>query len=104
MTSRASFGRRGEAGKTPAAPDKPGSRMTEEQRAAIRKVLWATPLIAALIIVPVLLTKLPSLGVSVDCSSKPAAQRGVFDINWCQAGLAAGQGAVRGVAGARGAR
>jgi hypothetical protein len=96
MTSRAEFGRRGEAGKTPAAAKTPNSKLTDEQGDAIRKVLWATPLIAVLIVVPVLLTKLPGL----ECASKPAGQRGVFDINWCQAGLAGLQGAARGFAGA----
>ena len=109
---RAEFGRRGEvasgrrieAGATSTAVEKSSSKLSDEQRESIRKVLWATPLIVVLVAVPMILVKLSS---GIDCTQKPAGQRGVFDINWCQAGMAAVQGAARGVssgAGARGAR
>lgn len=109
MTPRAEFGRRGEAasgrrveaGETSRAAEKSSSKLSDEQRDSIRKVLWAAPLIVILVAVPMVLVKLSS---GIDCTQKPAGQRGLFDINWCQAGMAAVQGAARGVSGAPGAR
>jgi hypothetical protein len=107
MQPRVEFGRRAEralrqrseASETPAVVKKP-NRLSDEQRKSLRIVLWATPLIAVLVAGPILLTKLPG----VDCSQKPPGQRGIFDINWCQAGMAAVQGAARGVSGGYGTR
>ena len=95
------FGRRVEAGETSTAAEKSSSRLSDEQRESLRKVLWATPLIVVLVAVPMILVKLSS---GIDCTQKPAGQRGVFDINWCQAGMAAVQGAARGISGAPAAR
>jgi hypothetical protein len=101
MEGKAAFGRRSEKAEAPITPDNTGSRLSAEQRASLRTVLWATPLIAILIGLPIMLSKLPG----ADCRPKPAAERGVFDINWCQAGLAAVRGAAQGVAmGAGGSR
>jgi hypothetical protein len=98
MEAKATFGRRSGKAEAPVAQDNSGSgsrsRLTAEQRASLRTVLWATPLIAILIGLPIMLAKLSD----ADCRSKPAAERGIFDINWCQAGLAAVGGAAQGVA------
>jgi hypothetical protein len=94
MEAKATFGRRSGKADAPVAPDNSGSRLSAEQRDSLRRVLWATPLIAILIGLPIMLAKLPG----ADCRPKPAAERGVFDINWCQAGLAAVRGAAQGVA------
>jgi hypothetical protein len=100
MEAKATFGRRSGKAEAPVAQDNSGSgsgsrsRLTAEQRASLRTVLWATPLIAILIGLPIMLAKLSD----ADCRSKPAAERGIFDINWCQAGLAAVRGAAQGVA------
>jgi hypothetical protein len=99
METQSAFGRRSGTVKTPLPPGKT-SGLSDEQRAAIRKVLWASPLIVVLSALPIILTKLPS----TDCGSKPAAERGLFEINWCQAGLAAARGAAQGVAVGAGAR
>src|SRR5262249_39733434 len=109
MMPRAEFGRRGEAapgrkdkaGETSTAAEKSSSKLSDEQRASIRKVLWAAPLILTLVAVPMVLVKLSG---GIDCTQKPAGQRGLFDINWCQAGMAAVQGAARGVSSGAGAR
>jgi hypothetical protein len=102
MMSRASFGRRGEPVRTSAPASKQNDGPGNAQRDAIRKVLWAAPLIAALTAVPVILAKLANHGV--DCGAKPGVERGVFDIDWCQAGRAAVARAARGVAAGAGAR
>jgi hypothetical protein len=94
MESKVTFGRRRATVKAPLLPDSADSRLNSEQRNAIRKVLWASPVIAILVALPIVIAKLPS----ADCRSKPAAERGVFDINWCHAGLAAVRGAAQGVA------
>jgi hypothetical protein len=104
MTSRANFGRRGESVKTSPATNKRDDGAGNEQSDAIRKVLWAAPLIVVLVAVPVIVAKLANHGVGVDFGAKPAAQRGVLDIDWCQAGRAAVEGAARGFAGGAGAR
>jgi hypothetical protein len=51
-----------------------------------------------------MLAKFAKSGAGVECSSKPAAQRSLFEINWCQAGLAAVKGAAQGVAIGAGSR
>jgi hypothetical protein len=98
MEAKSTFGRRSGKVEAPVSPDNSGGRLTAEQRDSlrevVRKVLWATPLIAILIVLPIMLAKLSA----ADCRQKPAAERGVFDINWCQAGLAAVRGAAQGVA------
>ena len=104
MMSRASFGRRGEPVRTSAPASKQNDGPGNAQRDAIRKVLWAAPLIVVLVAVPVIVAKLANHGVGVDCGAKPAAQRGVLDIDWCQAGRAAVEGAARGFAAGAGAR
>jgi hypothetical protein len=100
MEAKSGFGRRSGKVAAPVAPDNSGSRLSAEQRDSLRKVLWATPLIFILIGLPIMLAKLPA----ADCRSKPAAERGVLDINWCQAGLAAVRGAAQGVAQGAGSR
>jgi hypothetical protein len=95
MNSRTEFGRRAAAAKAP-APAPSGAGLSQEQRDAIRKVLWATPLIIVLCVLPVIIAKLSSHGVA--CNAKPAAERGLFEIDWCEAGVAAAKGAVQGVA------
>jgi len=111
MQPKAKFGRRCGVDKPSGLPngnpsDVPSgkSMLTDEQRDVIRKLLLATPLIAGLIIVPIVLAKLSQRDGGAVCNPKPAAQRALFEIDWCQAGRAALEGAARGVAGGAGAR
>ena len=111
MHPKGNFGRRSGVEKPSGLPngepsDVPGgkSMLTDEQRDVIRKLLLATPLIAGLIVVPIVLAKLAQRDGGAVCNPKPAGQRGLFEIDWCQAGKAALEGAARGVAGGAGAR
>jgi len=95
MNPRTEFGHRGAPAKVP-APALSSGGLSQEQRNAIRKVLWAAPLIVVLCALPLIIAKLSSHGVA--CNGKPAAERGLFEIDWCEASVAAAKGAVQGIA------
>jgi hypothetical protein len=116
MSSPASFGRRGPVARpspihgnsspgsgsespTPAA----GTRGPNQNVLSLRFVLTVvlgTSVIMGLTLGVVKLANSPQ-GM---CNSKPPSQRGLLEIDWCQAAAAAVQGAARGVAGGAGAR
>jgi hypothetical protein len=121
MTTRPSiqFGRRGMPGATApvsraTAPVADSARSEQAQllRSAIKKMLILIPIAVAVPILAAVMIKHASntsdassgtASTSNGCRSKAAAGS-VFDIDWCRAGAAAVQGAVRGVATGAGAR
>src|SRR5580700_9924099 len=83
MQPKAKFGRRCGVDKPSDVPSGK-SMLTGEQRDVIRKLLLATPLIAGLIVVPIVLAKLSQRDGGAVCNPKPAAQRALLEIDWCQ--------------------
>ena len=101
--SAASFGCRGDRTDVRGGPNEPQPTLDGVKNALILKLLVGIPTVIAVIVVMSFTVKPDSSGsasssvASAECRSKTMASS-VLDINWCQAGTAALQGAVRGVA------
>ena len=104
--------RSGFARATPPVADSARSEQAQQLRSAIKKMLILIPIAVTVPILAAVMIKHGSntsdassatASTSNGCRSKAAAGS-VFDIDWCRAGAAAVQGAVRGVGTGAGAK